>query len=96
MLINEQNQESLSGKQIKWEGGMQPIYKSSALTVVVLIVLFVMRSFDMETQKVAYQFLIFLSIATATVSAGILATKYLSTILGSKKGKKKKYLNFRG
>lgn len=75
---------------------MQPIYKSSALTVVVLLVLIVLRSFDMETQKAAYQFLIFLSIVTATVSAGILTTKYLSTILSGNKGKKKRYVNFGG
>ncbi len=70
---------------------MQPIYKSSALTIIVLLVLMVLRSFDIETQKVAYQFLILVSITTATLSAGILATKYLTAILSNKKGNTKKH-----
>jgi hypothetical protein len=76
---------------MKVEDDMQPIYKSSALTIVVLLVLMVLRSFDIETQKVAYQFLILVSIATATLSAGLLATKYLTAILSNKKGSRKKH-----
>lgn len=75
---------------------MQPIYKSSALTVVVLLVLFIIRSFDLETQKTVYQLLIFLSIMAATVSTGVLAIKYLSTILGGKRTKTKRYVNLGG
>jgi hypothetical protein len=75
---------------------MQPLYKSSALTVVVLLILIIMRSFDMETQKAVHQFFLLLSIVTATISAGVLATNYLTTILGGKKEKKKRYVNFGG
>ena len=75
---------------------MQPIYKSSALTVGVLAVLIILRYMDMETQKIIYQFLIFLSIVTATVLVGILATKYLTIILGGGKGKITRYYFLKG
>lgn len=75
---------------------MQPIYKSSAFTFIVLILLLVLRSFDLETQKTAYQLLILWSIATATLSAGILATRYFAIILSKKRGSRKKQAHLGG
>ncbi len=69
---------------------MQPIYKSSALTLVVLVVLFILRSMDLESQRTAYQFFVLLSIAMATVLMGYWAIQYLASILGSKKTKRRR------
>jgi len=72
---------------------MQPIYKSSALTFVVLVLFIFLRSMDIDTQQVANQFLIFLSIVTATISTGILATKYSATLLSGRKRKARRSVN---
>ncbi|MDZ7331922.1 MAG: hypothetical protein ONB31_08080 [candidate division KSB1 bacterium] len=74
---------------------MQPIYKSSALTLIVLVLLFVLRSMDIETQRTAYQFFILLSIAMATLVLGYWAIQYLASILGSKRARKKREIILR-
>lgn len=74
---------------------MQPIYKSSALTLIVLVLLFVLRSMDIETQRTACQFFILLSIAMATLVLGFWAIQYLASILGSKRARKKREIILR-
>ncbi|MDZ7375507.1 MAG: hypothetical protein ONB13_02695 [candidate division KSB1 bacterium] len=74
---------------------MLPIYKSSALTLIVLVLLFVLRSMDIETQRTAYQFFILLSIAMATLVLGYWAIQYLASILGSKRARKKREIILR-
>lgn len=69
---------------------MQPIYKSSALTVVVLVLLFILRSIDLESQRTVYQFFVLLSIVMATILMGYWAIQYLASILGSKKMKRRR------
>ncbi len=69
---------------------MQPILRSSVLTVVVLVVLFALRSINMESQRVVHQFFILVSIAMATIILGYWAIQYLASILGSKKAKRKR------